>query len=45
MMPEFKRTLDQFEAFCTVTQSVRRGIPVAVTVEDSQGVRVKEPAA
>lgn len=39
------RILAQFEAFCTVTQSVRHGIPVAVTVEDGQGVRVREPAA
>lgn len=39
------RILAQFEDFCTVTQSVRRGIPVAITVEDSQGVRVKEPTA
>ena len=35
------RILTQFEEFCTVTQSVRRGIPVNVTVEDSQGVKVK----
>jgi uncharacterized OsmC-like protein len=39
------RILSQFEAFCTVTESVRRGIPVAITVEDAQGVRVREPAA
>lgn len=39
------RILAQFEAFCTVTQSVRHGIAVAVTIEDGQGVRVKEPAA
>ena len=39
------RILAQFEAFCTVTQSVRHGIPVTITVEDSQGVRVKEPVA
>ena len=39
------RILAQFEAYCTVTQSVRHGIPIAITVEDSQGVRVKAPAA
>ena len=39
------RVLEQFEAFCTVTQSVRHGIPVAITVEDARGVRVMEPAA
>ena len=37
------RILAQFEAFCTVTQSVRHGIPIAITIEDKQGVRVKEP--
>ncbi len=35
------RILSQFEAFCTVSQSVGRGIPIVVTVEDSAGVRVK----
>lgn len=39
------RILAQFEAFCTVTQSVRHGIPIAITVKDNQGIRVKEPAA
>jgi uncharacterized OsmC-like protein len=39
------RIVDQFEAFCTVTQSVRHGIPVAITVEDAQGLRVKAHAA
>lgn len=42
---QIDRILAQFEAFCTVTESVRHGIPVAVTVEDNQGVRLKEPAA
>jgi uncharacterized OsmC-like protein len=35
-----ERILSQFEAFCTVTQSVQRGIPVAIAVEDGQGVRM-----
>jgi uncharacterized OsmC-like protein len=42
---QIERILAQFEAFCTVTESVRHGIPVAVTVEDGQGGRLKEPAA
>lgn len=35
------RILSQFEAFCTVSQSVQDGIPITVTVEDGQGSRVK----
>jgi len=35
------RVLSQFEPFCTVSQSVRQGIPISITVEDGQGVRVK----
>ena len=35
------RVLDQFEAFCTVTQSVGQGIPVTVEVQDSAGLRLK----
>jgi len=34
------RILAQFEDFCTVTQSVRRGIPVTIDVSDSDGVTV-----
>ena len=39
------RVLEQFEAFCTVTQSVRSGIPIAVSVEDGTGAQVSRPAA
>jgi uncharacterized OsmC-like protein len=35
------RCLEQFEDFCIVTESIRRGIPVSVTVVDAVG----EPAA
>lgn len=35
------RVLAQFEEFCTVTQSVRQGIPVTVTVFDSTGRQLK----
>lgn len=35
------RVLAQFEAFCTVTQSVGAGIPVAVRVFDSTGTQLK----
>jgi uncharacterized OsmC-like protein len=34
------RALAQFEEFCTVTQSVRQGIPVEVEVYDSEGHKV-----
>lgn len=35
------RVLDQFEAFCTVTESIRAGIAVTVEVWDSTGARLK----
>ena len=35
------RVLASFEAFCTVTESVRAGIPVEVQVFDAQGQRLK----
>jgi uncharacterized OsmC-like protein len=35
------RVLDQFESFCTVTQSVGLGIPVVVEVFDSEQIRLK----
>ncbi len=35
------RILGTFEPYCTVSQSVRHGIPVTVTVEDAEGVRLK----
>ena len=35
------RVLDQFEAYCTVTQSVGQGIPIELQVVDSEGLRLK----
>jgi uncharacterized OsmC-like protein len=35
------RALDQFEEFCTVGQSVRQGIALAIEVYDSEGLRLK----
>jgi uncharacterized OsmC-like protein len=35
------RVLDQFEAFCTVTQSVGQGIAVSIEVVDSTGQKLK----
>lgn len=38
------RALAQFEAFCTVTQSVRQAIPVRVTVVDADGTTLHDQA-
>jgi organic hydroperoxide reductase OsmC/OhrA len=39
-----ERCLEQFEDFCIVTESIRRGIPVTVSVRDAAGETL-EPAA
>lgn len=36
------RVLDQFEAFCTVTQSVGQGIPIHTRVLDVRGLILKD---
>lgn len=40
-LAQLERVLGQFEAFCTVTQSVGQGIPVSIEVVDALGVRLK----
>jgi organic hydroperoxide reductase OsmC/OhrA len=40
-LENLQRVLDTFETYCTVTQSVRAGIPVTVEVVDSLGARLK----
>ena len=42
---QLERILAQFEEFCVVTQSVRSGFPVRVTVRDANGKVLKEDAA
>lgn len=44
---QVERILAQFEQFCTVTESVRVGVPVEVTVKDGTGtvLRVSDGAA
>ncbi|MGB0133148.1 OsmC family protein [Dokdonella sp.] len=43
---QIDRLLEQFENFCVVTESVRAGVPVSVSVTDSAGQTLKaaEPA-
>lgn len=38
------RVIEQFEDFCIVTQSVRQGIAVDVSVRDANGQRLPTPA-
>lgn len=40
-LDQLDRVLEQFEQFCTVTQSVGLGIPIHVRVLDAQGVVLK----
>lgn len=37
-----ERILDQFEQFCTVSQSVSQCLPVHLSVVDSEGVQLKD---
>lgn len=39
-LQHLERALAQFEDFCTVTQSVRSGMEVRLSVSDSQGARL-----
>lgn len=40
-LEQLERVLAQFEAFCTVSMSVQRGVPIAVGVTDSTGAVLK----
>lgn len=41
-LPRLDRALEQFEEFCTVSQSVRSGIPFKVTVKGADGTVLKQ---
>lgn len=41
-LPSLTSALEKFEDYCVVTQSVRQGIPVTVSVLDSDGAPVKQ---
>ncbi|MGA0533668.1 OsmC family protein [Hansschlegelia sp. KR7-227] len=40
-MDRIDRVLEQFERFCTVSESVKTGVPVSVRVSDGKGLRLK----
>ena len=40
-MPRIEQVLNQFERFCTVSESVKAGVPVVVAVHDRRGDRLK----
>ncbi|MEP6970314.1 MAG: OsmC family peroxiredoxin, partial [Betaproteobacteria bacterium] len=40
-LQHLKRVLEQFEAFCTVTQNVGAAIPITVRVLDANGAVLK----
>ena len=40
-MPRIAQVLAQFERFCTVSESVKAGIPVTVAVRDGDGERLR----
>ena len=41
-LEHFDRVLAQFEAYCTVTQSISQGIPVTLKVFDSKGLQLRQ---
>lgn len=40
-MERIDRVIEQFERFCTVSESVKAGVPVTVSVRDGLGARLK----
>lgn len=44
-LEHLERLLGQFEDFCTVSQSVQTGVPIAVRVEDVAGTALKPGGA
>ena len=44
-LADLDKAVSQFENFCTVTESVRHGIPVEVEILDNAGVSVHRSAA